>query len=69
MYSSFNDVLFDGFDRHAGLTQPREGTFNLVAVALKLDCDQTHLFGNTRAANVKQQVEFLDEVVENRLFD
>src|SRR5690242_906097 len=66
---SFDHVFLDRLDRDAALAQPRECPLDLLARALELDRDQPHLFRDAGPADVEYQVEFLDQVVEQRLAD
>src|SRR5262249_9587326 len=64
-----DDVFLDWFDGHAGGSQPYQRALDLVAGSLKLHRDQAHFLRDAGAADAEHQVEFLYQVIKNRLLD
>src|SRR5262245_11847894 len=64
-----DDVFLDRFDGHAGRSKPHQRTLDLVPGTLKLHRDQAHLLGDAGTADVEHQVEFLYQLIKNRLLD
>src|ERR1700682_6429379 len=64
-----DDVLLDRLDGHAGRPQPCEPALDLVVGALEFDRDQAHILRHAGAADIKNQVELLDQLVKDGLPD
>src|SRR6266852_720317 len=65
----FDHVFFDWLYRDAGSAQPCERAFDLVGAAFELDCNQAHLLGDAGAADIEDEIEFLHQLIKDRLLD